>query len=238
MGFPYFGFMNHTVVYPDPLAFAKMLLTLAIGQHVKIVLEDVESYKDKDGRHFIPICRTVSTRGHVSTYRSNTPTEYVVDSVDHASWFFGGKSVNCIALRQPHLEKDSHFYDYVLTTEGFLRESELFGLTGQIVKSIEILPTECSHLVPGMRVCFDVEEIPQDDCLYSTPGIRADDDVSCVKAPCLEVDFVKDGLIALREPHFEKENHIYTWFLRSDGVIEGSGSCPEPLYKVKQVCIL
>lgn len=236
-------------MFPASLAVSQTLLMLAVGQHVKIVFKNVNDVKDDkedkdDNECSFPVCRTPSTYGYrtssFGTYDDThnlIPTEFVVDCIDYDSSFFQGKNVRCIALRNPNIPEDSHFYNYVLTTDGYLRECECFGLTGQIVDTIEILPFNFNSIVPGMRVCFDVEEIPPRYSLPYTPSLLPEDHTSDVTAKCLEVDYIHNGLIALREPQFNKENHVYFWFLRTDGIIV---QCDvyEPLFKVTNVCVL
>jgi hypothetical protein len=218
---------------------------LAVGQHVKIVFKNVnivnkDDKDEEDEEYFFPLCRTPSTYGyHTSNFstKNAVPTEFVVDSIDYESYFFQEKNVRCIALRNPNIPEDSHFYDYVLTTDGYVRECECFGLTGMVVDSIEILPFDFNSIVPGMRVCFDVEEIPPRYSLPYTPSLLPEDHTSDVTAKCLEVDSIHNGLIALREPQFNKENHVYFWFLGTDGIIV---QCDvyDPLFKVTNVRVL
>jgi hypothetical protein len=188
----------------------------------------------------MPVCRSVSTYSYKT---SSTNEKLIVDSIDYENSIFDGTGERCIVFRDPSIPAEDHIYSWCVTTDGYMRETEGYGISGEVLDIQVVSPDGerdisqvLSSLTPGRKIHLEVDEIPPVSQLPYTPSLLPDDDTSDVNAYWLEVDFVQDGLIALREPQYKKENHVYFWFLRTDGIIV---QCDvfEPLFKVKDLYV-
>ncbi len=111
---PTFSF-SRDVVFPKPSPSSTKISQLVVGQQIKLTT--------KRFKPFI-VCRSAST------YRLATSSVHsvlVVDSIDYDAEFHSN-GIRCIVLRNPSVPLDGHIYTWVLTTDGYIRESEHFGI--------------------------------------------------------------------------------------------------------------
>lgn len=167
---------------------SQTLFTLTTGQYVRIVFGEDSSFK-KNEKLSMLINHSFKTHGLVSNFNTLVSTEFIVDHVKYDHELFCEKNVRVISLRQPHLPKDIHSYNYVLTTDGYLRDSRFFGLVGKVVTSVEIISEEEeSEEEEEENVCEYCDEFLCDECFDARAEKR-------------------------------NKNRVYTWSLNTDGMM-------------------
>lgn len=119
------NFSYDGIEFPSPSKVSEKLKQLKVGQKIRL---DISPYRSKT------ISRTVSTYGYNT---SSTYSDLIVDYID-GDFNLHPYDVKSILLREPSINNDSHYYDWVLTTDGFIRECEHYGILSK-VDSIEIL---------------------------------------------------------------------------------------------------
>jgi len=124
------GQINCPPVEPSPVL--DMLASVKSGQKVKITLQ--EHKPDHYQKFGIP--RSVSVYEYTPSQISSS-IEYVVDSDDYAP---GLSEINlrAIGLRDPRIPTKDHITGWVITTDGYIRETEHFGILHRL-NDIEIL---------------------------------------------------------------------------------------------------
>lgn len=187
----------------------------------------------------MPVCRTPSI--YYCTPSDNT-VRLLVECIDYCK-DFNRLGLRCIVFRDPTVPPESHIYSWCVTTDGYERETEHYGISGEVL-SVKVVdentpPNFKSTLLslgPGQLIKLYTEEIPQVHSLPYTPSIAWPDSGSDIDE-ILVVDWVRDGMIALREPSIPLDSHVYLWYLCTDGVIV---QCDvyEPLFKVTRVDVL
>lgn len=218
------------VKFPCILPSSDILSKLVKGQLVTLTIGP----KTKD----VSLCRSVSTYYYQS---SSTKVVLVVDDIDYCKEF-NKYNFRCIVFRDPKIAPENHIYAWCVTTDGFERETEHYGISGEILdvnivgNTTDSIQSTISALSPGKLIKLETKEIPQEYSLPYTPSILPEDSTSDIHS-ILVVDWIRDGLIALREPSIPPENHVYFWYLRTDGIIV---ECDiyEPLYKLTNITIV
>ncbi len=225
MGRSFFFDFDQDVIFPDHLPSSLKLSQLQKGQYVKLTI----GQNSKP----MPLCRTVSTYEYNT---SSTNTTLFVDDINYCS-SFNKKNIRCIVFRDPSISPENHIYSWCVTTDGYERETEHYGVSGEVldVEIIEDLSLESdpisnaiSTLCPGNHVKLDTRAF-NNDVSFDKASLPKGMSISNVNT-LLVVDWISDGMISLRDPKIPIENHINVWFLTTNGLIVDS-IC-EPLYKV------
>lgn len=76
------------------------------------------------------VCRTVSTYSYLT---SSTNIRLIVDSINYEKNIFDGTEVRCIVFRDPDIPPDNHMYSWCITTDGYMRETEHFGISEEVI---------------------------------------------------------------------------------------------------------
>lgn len=220
------------IEFPERLSIADKLSKLAKGDYVWITVGSCSEQR--------PVGRTPSTYGLKT---SSYDAKLVVDSVDYCSGFFDEFKEKCIVFREPQIPIDDHIYDWCVTTDGYEREPEHFGITGEVI-DIQVVSQDAekdisqvlSLLTVKRAIRFKIEKIPSVFQLPHIPSLLPEQHTSDIDAHYFVIDFIEDGLIHLRDAMLKKENHVCSWFLRTDGIII---QCDvfEPLYKITNLCV-
>jgi len=223
---------DQDVTSPGNLTTSGALSQLTEGQLVELVIGP--------NTKPMPVCRTVSTYYYEP---SSTNVRLIVDHINYDKKF-GRLGLRCIVFRDPRISLENHIYSWCVTTDGYERETEHYGISGEVLSvkvvddatDVKDVPTTLSSLQPGNKVKLYVDEIPQVNSLPYTPSIEWPDSGSAIDE-ILVVDWIRDGMIALRAPEIPQDSHVYLWYLRTDGVIV---QCDvyEPLYEVTRVFVL
>lgn len=107
-------------------ACSAILETLQPGQRVTLYIN-----LDVPGR----VHRTPSTYGHnTSSYHA---VELIVDDINYDA-SLNKHGIRTIAFREPQLEHDTHMYTWVVTTDGYVRECEHFGIMHEL-ETVDLL---------------------------------------------------------------------------------------------------
>lgn len=112
---PFFNIDNIELPEEKP-ACAAILKALQPGQRVRVTCSD---------RYEARAHRTPSNYGYATS--SYYDTELIVDSIniDPALNKLG---IRAIALREPGISESDHFYTWYITTDGYVRECEHYGI--------------------------------------------------------------------------------------------------------------
>ena len=123
-----FSFNVDSVEFPaEKPACAAQLETLQPGQRVRITC-------DHDAPASQRVHRSPSSYGCTT---SSFTRDLVVDdiNVDPA---LNKHGVRAIAFRNPTIPKDEHFYTWYVTTDGYVRECEHYGIM-KVIASVKVL---------------------------------------------------------------------------------------------------
>lgn len=223
---------DQDVTSPGNLTTSGALSQLTEGQLVELVIGP--------NTKPMPVCRTPSTYYYEP---SSTNVRLIVDHINYDE-NFSRLGLRCIVFRDPSIPLDEHIYSWCVTTDGYERETEHYGISGEVLSvkvvdethDTEDVATTLSALRPGNKVKLYGDEIPQIHSLPYTPSIVWPDSGSDIDS-VLVVDWIRDDMIALRDPEIPQDSHVYLWYLRTDGVVV---QCDvyEPLYEVTRVVVL
>lgn len=103
-----------------------ILETLQPGQRVRVTC---------DVRHIARAHRSPSNYGYATS--SYNDTELIVDSID-IDPVLNKSGIRAIALREPSISKDNHIYTWYITTDGYVRECEHYGIM-QVLESVVVV---------------------------------------------------------------------------------------------------
>ena len=115
---PFFSIKN---IECPPSVPVPELMTLQVGQIVSI---NFESFSVGT------IPRSISTYGYTPSC-SNSHINYVVESTDYVPEL-SKIGLSAIALRDPKIPEDEHIVGWVITSDGYVREIEHFGILYKI----------------------------------------------------------------------------------------------------------
>ena len=129
---PLFEFKKY-VEFLEELSSSDELTGLLVGQHVIL---NINSYTTTPVQRSQPmtLCRSIST---YDKYTSSTQTTLVVDHIDFDT-DFNEHGIRCIVLRDPDISIENHMYAWCVTTDGYLREIEHYGIIGKVL-DVEIM---------------------------------------------------------------------------------------------------
>ncbi len=124
---PFFNVDSVTFPAEKP-AYAAVLADLQPGQHVCITCNTDSEYSNR--AHRAP-----SNYGCLTSSYDDT-----LLVVDHINIYpdLNKHGVRAIAFRDPKRSKDDHIYTWYATTDGFIRESEHFGIMQEIA-TVEVI---------------------------------------------------------------------------------------------------
>lgn len=118
-----------TVEFPDKKpACAVVLADLQPGQRVRLVC-------DPDSEYSMRAHRTASNYGYATS--SYYDTELIVDNIN-VDPALNKHGVRAIAFREPSISKDDHYYMWYVTTDGYVRECEHYGIM-QMLATVEVI---------------------------------------------------------------------------------------------------
>jgi hypothetical protein len=124
---PFFNVDSVTFPAEKP-ACAAVLADLQPGQRVRITCDPDSEYSNRAHR-------TPSNYGYATS--SYYDTELIVDHIN-IDPTLNKHGVRAIAFRNPELSKDSHYYTWYATTDGFVRECEHYGIM-QVLATVEVI---------------------------------------------------------------------------------------------------
>ena len=129
---PLFEFKKY-VEFLEELSSSDELTGLLVGQRVNL---NIKSYTTTPVQRSQPmtLCRSIST---YDKYTSSTQTTLVVDHIDFDT-DFNEHGIRCIVLRDPDISIENHMYAWCVTTDGYLREIEHYGIIGKVL-DVEIM---------------------------------------------------------------------------------------------------
>jgi len=107
---------------PGNLTTSQELSKLVVGQIVEL----------KIGSHMQQIrkvCRSVSTYCYEP---SSTNVRLIVDNIDYCENFHQ-LQLRCIVFRDINILPDDHIYSWCVTTDGYERETENYGISGEVL---------------------------------------------------------------------------------------------------------
>jgi hypothetical protein len=107
---------------------AAILRTLQPGQHVRFTYDANAEYNQR-------VYRTVSSYG-INT-SSITAEVLVVDEIDNDA-SLNKLGIRALAFREPRIPKHDHIYTWYVTTDGYVRECEHYGIM-KMLSSVEVL---------------------------------------------------------------------------------------------------
>jgi hypothetical protein len=119
-------------------SYSKIHLPPTNGDFGETILQLVEGDNvfnlriQRDELERCPVARCPSNYGYKESFISQDIT-YVVDSTNFDWRLFEETGLRGVVLRDVLIPIDSHIATWIVTTDGFLRESEEFGIIGQIV---------------------------------------------------------------------------------------------------------
>jgi hypothetical protein len=120
---------NRDVEFPVHRDTAPIISELVPGQQVRLAVDNFFTSSEDDP--YVPhfVTRTVSTYNFTPS-----PVEGVVLVVDNIDCDenFVSRGLRCIAFRDPMIPKHEHIYAWVVTTDGYVRETEHYGISGFI----------------------------------------------------------------------------------------------------------
>lgn len=99
-------------------ACAAILEALQPGQRVRITCSE-------DKEYHVGVHRTPSNYGYATS--SYYDTDLIVDSINVDS-ALNKLGIRAIALREPDISESDHFYTWYITTDGYVRECEHYGI--------------------------------------------------------------------------------------------------------------
>jgi len=116
-------FTLEDIYYPKPLPSSFDLSTLKVGENIKI---NFEKEKQEEPRG---LERSVSCYGKIPSEISNNII-YIVESIDYQQHL--KNNVRVIVVRDINISEDNHIYSWCITTDGYIREIEHFGILYKI----------------------------------------------------------------------------------------------------------
>jgi len=117
----YFDFCRD-VLFPSKLSSSDDLSRLTVGQIVELDIRPNTAPR--------PVCRCVSTYG--ATPSSHHSSQLIVENCDYYK-DFNEHGIRCIVFRDVTIPKEEHIYAWCVTTDGYVREIEHFGISGEVV---------------------------------------------------------------------------------------------------------
>ncbi len=120
--------IDNIEVPPHHTDSSEIIKTLQPGQRVKLSIATPLPY----GNY---VCRSPSTYGKSTS--SINMIELVVDNID-IDLDLTKHGIKTLALRDPMILKEDHMYTWYVTTDGYVRESEHYGIIYKIVSVIVI----------------------------------------------------------------------------------------------------
>jgi hypothetical protein len=111
------------IYYPKPLPSSYDLSKLKVGENIKICYE-----KEK-------IDEAPVLQRSVSCYRKNPSyisvnSIYIVESIDYQENL--KNNIRAIVVRDINISEEQHIYSWCITTDGYIREIEHFGILYKI----------------------------------------------------------------------------------------------------------
>ncbi len=123
---PFISFID-SVEFPKAIPeVAKKLEQLREGQHIRIKFKRPTPLR---------IYKSVSTYNYQTS--SIACNHLVVDNINYNEWF-NKYGLRGIVFRDVTIPEDNHMYNWFITTDGYIREVEWYGLMYEVV-DIEIL---------------------------------------------------------------------------------------------------
>lgn len=116
-------FTLEDIYYPKPLPSSFDLSTLKVGENIKI---HYEKEKQEESRG---LERSVSCYGKIPSPISDISI-YVVESIDYQQDL--ENNIRVIVVRDINIHQDNHIYSWCITTDGYIREIEHFGILYKI----------------------------------------------------------------------------------------------------------
>ena len=124
-----FSFDVYKVEYPAVKpACAAILETLQPGQRVRLTIDMESPYSNR-------VHRTPSTYSCATSQIG--AQELVIDEID-IDPSLNAHGVRALALRDPSIPKEAHMYEWFITTDGYVRECEHYGIMS-VLETIELL---------------------------------------------------------------------------------------------------
>lgn len=207
------SFTIKDVILPEFLPSSEKLSNLNNGQIVKLITapnNDMKPDTSSPNNDMKPaLFRSISTYGQQT---SSTDTTLIVDDINFCDGFkeFG---IGCIVFRDPNIPIENHMYAWCVTTDGYIREIEHYGIIGKIL-DVEIIEeidiSNLSDVIPGQKFTIEIDEAPHE----------------------FVVDWIRDGLIALRDPLIPVNNDIYPWYFTTDGMVMRGDDIHRPIYQI------
>jgi hypothetical protein len=113
-----------TVEFPDDKpACSAVLETLQVGQCVRITCDNESPYSMR-------VHRTPSNYGCVTS--SYNDVDLIVDNIN-VDPALNTHGVRAIAFREASISEDGHYYTWYVTTDGYVREREHYGIIQMLV---------------------------------------------------------------------------------------------------------